>query len=112
MKKAISIVLMVWALLACSKLWTSSKDKFIDTYRDLFIARNMISDSNALRDEMAKIYEKHGYEGEKEFLEAFNEYSANLEEFRIMIDSARERAIRELNETKYPRPQEESEKKE
>ena len=96
MKKTLLFFSILLFVLSCS-YWSDDKDKFINTYKEILIARQSILDTAKASQEVLKIYEKNGYTLES-FKEDYFEYAKNPEEFIIMIDSARERAKAELVE--------------
>lgn len=103
MYKKIILVLCLCLFSACSDWdfnWNfldGGKDNFIETYKEILIVREKYPDTSKTNKEVIKIYEKHEYT-EQSFREDFFKFAKDKEEFIEMIDTARERAKRELLE--------------
>lgn len=90
------LIITLFLLVSCSKWFGNDDDKFINLYKEIFIVRlKYIDDSLKAKPEILKIYEKYGYT-EKTFSDKFKEYESKPEELLILLDSARERAKREI----------------
>lgn len=96
MLKYLFFIITLCLIVSCSKWFGNEKDEYINIYKDIFIVRlRYIDDSLKVKPEILKIYEKYGYT-EQTFSEKFKEYESNPEELLILLDSARERAKKEI----------------
>ena len=103
MKKIVYIFILI-IFISCSDP-LGKKEKFIETYKEVLIAREMFSDSTKLEQELKKVYNEHGYNYESDFNEDFNSYKKDMNEFLEIVDTVRARARAELQNLK-PREEE------
>jgi hypothetical protein len=89
-------LISVLILYSCS-FFEDDKDKFIETYRELLIIREMYKDTSRVNKEIGKLFEKNGYDWNS-FTEEYNSYKEKPETFMQIMDSVRERNQRELLE--------------
>jgi Zn-finger nucleic acid-binding protein len=82
-------------LSSCSGWFGTDKDKFVDTYKDILIARETIPDSTNYEKEYQKILEKHGY-NTKSFQEDYYKLSKKPDQLLALMDTARNRAKNEI----------------
>jgi hypothetical protein len=99
MKKIIVIVVVVLAV-ASATYWfffyqPKQKDNFINTYKEILIIREQYSDTAQANPLIKKSIKKHGFTNDG-FKQAYFSYAQNSKEFLVMLDSARERAKREV----------------
>ena len=88
------IMIMSLFLLSCSK-WDKDKDRFTETYKEILIVRNKVSDSAQANVDVNKIIKKYGYSKES-FRDTYFKYFSNYETYKIISDSAQKRAQRDL----------------
>ncbi|MGA2296590.1 MAG: hypothetical protein ABSG15_03480 [FCB group bacterium] len=81
-------------LISCSNE-KENKERFMNTYREILIAREREQDSSKTNSEVKKIYQKNNY-NEASFFEDWKKYSSNPQEFLIMMDTIRDRAQKEI----------------
>jgi hypothetical protein len=96
MKRIIFAALIFFVLLqvSCSDYW-QDRDRFMTTYKEILIVREMYADTATANAEVKKIFRKNNYT-EKAFLEEWKEFTENPQEFIIMMDTIRERAQKEI----------------
>jgi hypothetical protein len=83
-------------VISCSEnTWSDEKENFTQTYMEILIAREQISDSSKAQITVQTIMQNHGY-NEQSFALQFGEYSQTPEELRAILDSAQARARREI----------------
>ncbi len=83
-------------LTACSESgWSDKKENFTQTYMEILITRQQITDSAKAQNEVRAVMEKHGY-NEQSFAQQFMEYSRTPEALKLILDSAQSRARREI----------------
>ncbi len=92
--KILLAILSITLMISCSK-WSNDKDKFVDTYKDLLIARMKTTDSISANKLVEKVYQKHGFTKES-FKEEYFKYAKDHKEFMAILDTARTRAQREI----------------
>lgn len=80
-------------LISCSGA-EKEKNKFINAYKELLTIRLMYPDTTIANPKVNKILAKNGFD-KYSFAEQFKKYSSNPQEFRDMLDTARERAKKE-----------------
>jgi hypothetical protein len=78
-------LIYIISLLACSE---KNKDRFINTYKDVLIAREVNPDTSIGNAKVKDILRRYSYT-EKSFKNEFFEFAKNQKEFITMIDSAR-----------------------
>ena len=100
LKKIVSflVIILSFFLVQCS-LFDDGKEEFIETYKEILIVRYQEPDSAKANKLVKEIIERNGYTEEK-FKQKFFEYANdNPEEFRVILDSLRERIKREIVES-------------
>ncbi|MCK5741755.1 MAG: hypothetical protein KAH48_06020 [Chlorobi bacterium] len=102
MKKNITIGLLMFASLfaGCSE-YEIEKDTFIDVYKEILTVREMIADSAEAEKTIESIYLK--YEITDKLFKADYFFYAESEEFIEILDSVRDRVMRELAEIEISR---------
>jgi dsDNA-specific endonuclease/ATPase MutS2 len=100
MKKVIIILLSISVFFSCD-YFSDDHEEFIDAYKHILIAREKYKDDSLKADkEVEKIYDKYGYT-KNSFKEEFFEIAQEEpKRFRELLDSIRERAVRELQTIK------------
>lgn len=111
MKKIVSFVVIIFGfiLVQCS-LFEDSKEEFIETYKEILIVRYQEPDSAKANQLVKEIIEKNGFT-EETFKQKFFEYAKdNPDEFRVILDSLRERIKREIidAESSFEKPNSEN----
>ncbi|MFP4370311.1 MAG: hypothetical protein ACLFR2_12095 [Candidatus Kapaibacterium sp.] len=96
--KIIITVVILFAALSCST--EKTERKFVEVYKDIIIAREMISDSTKANKVVDSILNSHGM-NEAEFRQKYFELSSDRKKFVKMIDSARALANKEIERIKY-----------
>lgn len=82
--------------LGCSESgWSDKKENFTQTYMEILITRQQITDSVKAQNEVQAVMQKHGY-NEQSFAQQFMEYSRTPEVLKLILDSAQTRARREI----------------
>lgn len=84
---------------SCSSGWTDEDERFVQTYTDILIVRELTPDTTVANPQVRKIIAEHGYTWES-FRAQYAQYTAEAEKFRAMLDSARNRALRSAKEKK------------
>ncbi len=77
------------------------KEKFINAYLEILIAREKFDDSLAADKEVMKVYDKYGFT-EASFREKYFEFADKPDEFIKIVDSVRtlaKRKVEEINKT-------------
>ncbi len=87
MKNIIFCLVFIFALSACSQD-ENSEGRFIETYRQILIARETIPDSVQANTAVSKIIQKNGYT-ESSFKEEFFNLAKDKKSFGNLIDSVR-----------------------
>lgn len=90
---------MCIGLFSCSSGWSEEDERFVRTYTDILIVRELTSDTTVANPQVRKIVAENGYTWES-FRAQYMQYTAKAEQFRTMLDSARNRALRAANEKK------------
>lgn len=92
---------LVWCGIAfsCSSGWSEEDERFVETYTDILIVRELTPDTAVANPQVRKIIGEHGYTWES-FREQYVQYTAKAEQFRAMLDSARNRAQRIVQDKK------------
>lgn len=80
-------------LISCSGA-EKEKNRFINAYKELLTIRLMYPDTTVANPKVNRILAKNGFD-KYSFAEEFKKYSSNPQEFRDMLDTARERAKKE-----------------
>ena len=93
MKIGILIIAMLALVMSCGGR-EKEKNRFINAYKELLTVRLMYPDTSVANAKVDKVLRKNGYD-KHSFADAFKQYSSNPQEFRNLIDTARERAKRE-----------------
>ncbi len=96
MQKSILLPLISFLMLWSCSFFEKDKDKFIDTYREILIIREMYTDSARVNKEIVKLFDKYSYDWDS-FTEDYNSYKEDPQVFMEIMDSVRERNQRELN---------------
>lgn len=78
---------------ACSG--DKEKAKFMNTYKEILIARSQIADSAQANKQVFKVLKSNGYTI-RSFEKQWQEYASNPEEFIAMMDSIRTQAKDEI----------------
>ncbi len=94
-KKLIIATISLIAILSSCDWLFPGKENFLNAYMDIFVAREIYTDTTALREEYQKIYEKYGYT-EASFNKELLDYQKNTDEFLVMLDTIRARAASRL----------------
>ncbi|GIV54584.1 MAG: hypothetical protein KatS3mg039_1102 [Candidatus Kapaibacterium sp.] len=89
--RIIALGFMVFALANCNQ----QDERFLDTYTDILIIRMSESDSTAAQRKVAAALAQHGY-SEADFRREFFDRAREPENLRVLIDSARARALRQV----------------
>ena len=104
MKKISIIIASLAIILPACFLWDGDEERFKETYKEILIAREMISDSLEANEEVNRIREEHGYT-EQSFMDEYIYYAnKDREKFIAIMDSIREEArleITKINEDNY-----------
>ncbi len=96
MQKSILLPLISFLMLWSCSFFEKDKVKFIDTYREILIIREMYTDSARVNKEIVKLFDKYSYDWDS-FTEDYNSYKEDPQVFMEIMDSVRERNQRELN---------------
>ncbi|MFA6571727.1 MAG: hypothetical protein WCT77_10905 [Bacteroidota bacterium] len=89
-----TFLFLVLLIVSCSD-YREDRDRFMTTYKEILIVREMFTDTAKANAEVKKIFNKNNYT-EKVFFEEWKEYTGNPQEFIIMMDTIRERAQKEI----------------
>jgi hypothetical protein len=90
--------LLVSGLAACSSGWSDDDERFVTTYTEILVVREMTPDTTAANPIVRGIITSHGYTWDS-FREQYqSNYISDAEKFRAMLDSARNRAERKIAE--------------
>lgn len=95
MKKALLLTLFLLFLITACSTEDKEKNKFMDTYMSILIARETFIDSVQANNAVQMVLKKNGYT-EKTFFQVWKQYTANPKEFNNMMDTIRTRAQKEL----------------
>ncbi len=95
-KRLLLLIALLSVTLNSCFLFEDKKEKFIETYREILIIRELYPDSAKAGKEIDKLYESNGYDRES-FIDDYTDFKSNPEEFMAIMDSVRERNQRELN---------------
>lgn len=87
---------------ACSSGWSEDDERFVTTYTDVLVVREMTPDTAVANPIVRRIIADHGYTWESFRAEYQQNYLSNAEKFRAMLDTARSRAERRMA-TETPR---------
>lgn len=91
-------IALLCGLAACSSGWSDDDERFVTTYTDILVVREMTPDTTIANPLVRRIITSHGYTWES-FQQTYqSNYTANAEKFRAMLDTARNRAEREIAE--------------
>lgn len=83
-------------LAGCSEnSWSDKKENFTQTYMEILITRQQITDSVKAQSAVFEVMEKHGF-NEQSFAQQFIEYSRTPDVLKSILDSAQVRARREI----------------
>lgn len=92
--RIILLILSAVIFISCSN-WSSDKDKFTETYKDILIVRLKVQDSVAAEKAVDAVYKKHGFT-KSSFKEKYFELAKDHKVFMTILDSARARAKSEI----------------
>ncbi len=96
--KSVFILCAIFIFAGCSDN-SGDKENFINAYKDILITRVKYPDTLEANPHVLKIYKKYGFT-QQTFKQMYFELADSPQDFLIILDSARERARRELVETK------------
>lgn len=94
-KVSILIAAILLTIIHSCSFFEKDKEKFIDTYREIVIIREMYTDTSKVNKEINKLFEKNGYDWDS-FTDDYYSFVENPQEFLEIMDSVRERNQREL----------------
>jgi hypothetical protein len=95
MKKIFFLIILTISLsLSCSDS-KEQKERFIQTYKEILVARERFSDTAIANTEVRKAFRRHNY-SEQTFFEDWQHYTSNPKEFLVMMDTIRSRAQKEV----------------
>lgn len=92
------VIVLLCGLAACSSGWSDEDERFVTTYTDILVVREMTPDTTIANPIVRGIITSHGYTWESFRGQYQSNYTANAEKFRAMLDSARNRAERKIAE--------------
>lgn len=95
----LAVLFLCMGLFACSSGWSEEDEHFVQTYTDILIVRELTPDTTIANPKVQEIITKNGYTWES-FRAQYMQYTAKAEQFRAMLDSARNRALRVVHEKK------------
>jgi len=87
----IALVLTILFLSSCGAD-KAEEDKFLNTYREILIAREQIADSIEANQRIGEILKKNGYD-EPRFRQTFFEFAKDKKRFTEMLDSLRKSVL-------------------
>lgn len=88
-----AVLVCCLALGSCSSGWTEEDEQFVQTYTEILIVRERVPDTAVANPQVRDIIRNNGYTWES-FQQEFADYTQEAEKFRRMLDSARNRAQR------------------
>ncbi|MBS1536642.1 MAG: hypothetical protein JST20_02690 [Bacteroidetes bacterium] len=92
----ILLISSISILSGCSEdSWSNSKENFTQTYMEILIAREQVTDSTQAQTKVNDIMRIHGFD-QQSFAQQFMEYSHTPDVLKSILDSAQTRARREI----------------
>lgn len=93
--KKIILILALFLAVGCSNK-EEDFNKFMDTYKEILLVRESISDSSEANSKVREIIQQHGYKME-EFKDEFYNLAKKSPQFAFVVDSLRKTFKQEIN---------------
>lgn len=106
MKYAAGIIFLFALMISSCSENDSGKAKFIKTYKEILIVRELYSDSSEAALKVNETFKQNGYT-EPEFRKEFMKFAADKDEFVRIIDKLREEARIEAQKAGARKPDKE-----
>ena len=95
MKKIFILILLAFLFFVSCSDSKEQKERFIQTYKEILVARERFADTAVANSEVRKAFKRHKYT-EQSFFEDWRHYTSNPKEFLVMMDTIRARARSEV----------------
>lgn len=96
-KSIVTVLIVIVCFLSSCNQTREDKDRFVNAYLDILIAREKFNDSTSANKEVMKVYDRYGFT-ETSFRDKYFEFAENPNEFIQIVDSIRELAKRKVKE--------------